>query len=90
MDSRVEYTELPAKPVAYIFSEDLVKVSTLLQSTYDVCHRPMPNPLFRIFSTTGRYLHVYPLIETVLSSSIHSFTHMDFWQHALVKRPNDS
>jgi len=32
MDSRVEYTELPAKPVAYIFSEDLVKISSRLPS----------------------------------------------------------
>jgi hypothetical protein len=34
MDSRVESTELHAKPVVYIFSEDLVKVSTLLLSEY--------------------------------------------------------
>ncbi|KAG1788275.1 uncharacterized protein HD556DRAFT_1499730 [Suillus plorans] len=31
-----------------------------------------------------------PSQKTVLSSSIHLFTHMDFWQHALVKSPNDS
>lgn len=32
MDSRVESTELHAKPVAYVFSEDLVKISSRLPS----------------------------------------------------------
>jgi hypothetical protein len=74
MGSQVESTAT-RKPVAYIFSEDLVKVSdptsmTNLKRYHECC-------LINRFST-GRHLHFYPPIGTVLSLFIHSFMHMDF------------